>query len=279
LFEAIVQANHRAVMGDTKAGVHRDDFAAELPVVALTCIDPRLNALLPGALGIAAEDFIWLRNAGNIITGPASSTMRSLALACAIKGGRDIAVIGHTDCRVGQGSISALIDKFRDLGVRRELLPENLTEFFGVFASERQNVIKAVDFARSSPLIGPRIPVHGLLLDLTSGKLEWLVNGYQTLEAAASHPSGVPGRGAAASYLMSTLADIPLGDLSRPLGKIGEVVQNAMSFIQPPETPVQIGTPAAAEPSAPGARPGALPIPPPVLAPWLRGRPRAPGKR
>ena len=68
-----------------------------LPLIALTCIDPRLNHLLPDRLGIPEESFIWLRNAGNIVTGPLSSTMRSLALACAIKGGKEIAVIGHTD--------------------------------------------------------------------------------------------------------------------------------------------------------------------------------------
>ena len=56
--------------------------------MALTCIDPRLNPLIPEALGVREEDFIWLRNAGNIITGPLSSTLRSLALACAVKSGK-----------------------------------------------------------------------------------------------------------------------------------------------------------------------------------------------
>ena len=102
LMEAIVGANHRAADGDTHAGLHPAEFESSLPLVALTCIDARLNALLPEALGVAPEQFIWLRNAGNIITGPLSSTMRSLALACAVKGGREIAVIGHTDCLVGK---------------------------------------------------------------------------------------------------------------------------------------------------------------------------------
>ena len=42
-------------------------------------------------------------------------------------------------------------DAFKALGVERSGLPENLTEFFGLFASERQNVIKAVEFVRQSP--------------------------------------------------------------------------------------------------------------------------------
>src|ERR1043166_9429430 len=131
LFEAIIDANHRAIAGDQNAGVHPGDFEDELPVIALTCIDPRLTALSPNVLALPGEQFIWLRNAGNIITGPLSSTMRSIALACAIKGGREIVVIGHSDCRIRQTSVSDLTIRFSALGVERKHLPDNLAEFFG----------------------------------------------------------------------------------------------------------------------------------------------------
>src|SRR5881394_547790 len=143
LFEAIVEANHRAVAVGAKATLNLAEFADALPVVALTCIDPRLNRLIPEMLGVPEEQFIWLRNAGNIITGPLSSTMRSLALACAIKGGKEIAIIGHTDCQVCKTTTMQLIDRLRGLGIERHLLPENINEYFGTFGSERQNVIKA----------------------------------------------------------------------------------------------------------------------------------------
>ena len=126
LFEAIIDLNHRAVAGDASAGLHPADFADALPVIALTCIDPRLNAFFPNALALPAEDFIWLRNAGNIITGPLSSTMRSLALACAVKGGREIALIGHSDCQVAKTTTNVLLDKLKALGVERSQLPENI---------------------------------------------------------------------------------------------------------------------------------------------------------
>src|ERR1700694_1831687 len=180
LFEAIIDANHRAVAGDNSAGLRPADYENELPIIALTCVDPRLNAIFPNVLGIPAEQFIWLRNAGNIVTGPLSSTMRSLALACAVKGGQGNAVIGHTDCQVCKTTTTQLLDRLKALGVERHQLPENLNEFFGMFGSERQNVIKACDFIRHSPLIGAKIPVHGFLVDIETGKLEWLVNGYQT---------------------------------------------------------------------------------------------------
>jgi len=56
--EAIIAANHAAVEGDSRAGLHPADFESELPLVALSCIDPRLNPLLPEVLGIPEEQFI-----------------------------------------------------------------------------------------------------------------------------------------------------------------------------------------------------------------------------
>ena len=218
LFESIVDANHRAVAGDTSAGLHPDEFAEELPVIALTCIDPRLNAFFPNILGIPAEHFIWLRNAGNIITGPMSSTMRSLALACAVKGGKEIAIIGHTDCQVAKTTTMQLLEKLKALGVERSHLPENLNEFFGMFATERQNVIKVCDFVRHSPLIGPNIPVHGLLADIETGKLDWVINGYQTLvtqtPTATSHLPQLSAAGA--------LENFNMGEMKFPETKIGD---------------------------------------------------------
>ena len=222
MLEAIMEANQRAADA-TKASLNLADFADSLPLVGLTCIDPRLNRLIPEMLGVPEEHFIWLRNAGNIITGPLSSTMRSLALACAIKGGKEIALIGHTDCLVCKSTMLKLTDSFRTLGVDRSKLPENLNEYFGLFASERQNVIRGAEIVRQSPLIGSKIPVHGLLIDIQNGRLEWLVNGYQTLGAAT--PSLVESvRQTATGALQQTAADaLDLAAAKLPEFKIGEM--------------------------------------------------------
>lgn len=235
LFEAIVAANHRAATGDAKAGVHPADFADSLPIVALTCVDPRLNRLLPEVLGVPEEQFIWLRNAGNIITGPTSSTMRSLALACAVKDGREIALIGHSDCRVRQTSMVELTDRLRALGLDRARLPDNLNEFFGLFASERQNVLRGVEFIRQSPLIGARVPVHGLLLDVQTGKVEWLVNGYEALQKAVAQPAPGAQKPAAAGDLMQGLRPFEVGEMKFPEVKIGEAASAAAAAVTLPE--------------------------------------------
>jgi carbonic anhydrase len=277
LFESIIDANHKAVAGDASAGLHPADFADELPVVALTCIDPRLNTLFPNVLGIPAEQFIWLRNAGNIITGPLSSTMRSLALACAVKGGEEIAIIGHTDCQVARTTMMQLLERFKQLGIDRSQLPENLNEFFGMFATERQNVIKSCDFVRQSPLIGLKIPVHGLLVDMETGKLEWVVNGYNALTKSAQP---------AASNLpplsdLKSLGNFELGEMKFPETKIGdwvsakvgefetkaqEEVQNIQPAIESAETAVKkIGDFAQEQLfKASQAVPPKIPLPPPI---------------
>jgi carbonic anhydrase len=249
LFEAIIDANHRAVAGDTSAGLHPADYAEALPVVALTCIDPRLNPFFPNALALPAEQFIWLRNAGNIITGTMSSTLRSLALACAVKGGREIAIIGHTDCQVARTTMLVLLEKLKALGIDRSRLPDNVSEFFGTFGSERQNIIKACDFVRQSPLIGPKIPVHGLLLDLETGKLDWVVNGYETLTlqpgTAPTHPVSFATMGPLGSF-----PEFTMGEMKFPDMKIGEAAAN----LPPPATPA----PASA------SQPPALPATPSI---------------
>src|SRR5262245_11769548 len=227
LFEAIIDANHRAIAGDQNAGVHPGDFGEELPVVALTCIDPRLNALFPNVLALPGEQFIWLRNAGNIITGPLSSTMRSLAMACAVKGGKEIAIIGHTDCQVAKTTTMQLLDRLRAMGVERHMLPDNLSEYFGLFASERQNVMKAADIVRHSPVIGPKIPVHGLLVDIQTGKLEWLVNGYEAFTTMSSRWDEVTKSAGQTVDALKSLTNFNIGEMKFPETKIGETVTKA----------------------------------------------------
>ncbi|HEX4263792.1 MAG TPA: carbonic anhydrase [Verrucomicrobiae bacterium] len=265
LFEAIVDANHRAIAGDAKAGVHVADFENELPVIALTCVDPRLNALFPNVLGLPGEEFIWLRNAGNIITGPLSSTMRSLALACAVKGGKEIAIIGHTDCQVGKTTTMQLLEKLEALGVKRHLLPENLNEFFGMFGSDRQNVIKACDFVRGSPLIGPKIPVHGLLVDIQTGKLEWLVNGYQNLGTISDRWNETVKSAGHTIDMMKSLTDFQIGEMKFPDTKIGETVTKAEDWLEKKVEQMQIKPVSSVPPPpAPPAQPPKIPVPPTI---------------
>jgi carbonic anhydrase len=267
LLEAIIDANHRALAGDANAGLHPAEFADALPLVALTCIDVRLNSILPQVLGVPQEQFIWLRNAGNIITGPQSSTMRSLSLACAVKGGKEIAIIGHTDCQVGKTTTMQLLEKLRAIGVERHMLPDNLTEFFGMFGSDRQNVIKAADIARQSPLIGPKIPIHGLLVDIETGKLDWLVNGYQAAETMSTRWNQFVQSAGQTVDKLKSLTDFNIGEMKFPETKIGETVTNAEDWVAQKVRALEMKpteAPPETEPTQLPPVPPRIPRPPPI---------------
>ena len=268
LLEAVIDANHRAAAGDTRAGLHPADFANELPLVALTCIDPRLNPLIPEVLGIPETQFIWLRNAGNIITSPLSSTMRSLALACAVKGGKEIAVIGHTDCHICKLTMLDLLERFKALGIERSALPANVHEYFGMFASERANIIKAVQFTRESPLIGPNVPVHGLLVDIASGKVDWLVNGYETIPTAGARWNAVVSAASQTVDAFKNLTDFEIGGLKIPETRIGETVTRAGDWLSGKIQELEVKPPAPPSPAKPAAPPK-IPLAPP-MRPKLR---------
>jgi carbonic anhydrase len=235
LLEAILDANQRRLNGD-KVAVVSPEVTGSLPLAALTCIDARLNRLLPDMLGIAEDHFIWLRNAGNIITGPLSSTTRSLALGCAVKGAKEIAVIGHSDCQVCKTTVTQLLERMSALGVDRHKLPENLVEYFGLFGSERQNVMRAVEIVRSSPLIGSKVPVHGLLIDISTGKLESVVSGYET--QAAVIPGKTGEMFAKAEQTLDAFARIgnaAAEELKLPSDKIGEIASLAQEWLRKTE--------------------------------------------
>jgi carbonic anhydrase len=181
--------------------------------------------------------------------------MRSLALACVVKGGKEIAIIGHTDCQVAKTTTMELIDRFRALGIERHLLPANVNEFFGMFGSERQNVIKASEIVRSSPLIGPKIPVHGLLVDIQTGKLEWLVNGYQAWATMSDKWNDVVRSAGETVDKLKALSDFNIGEMKFPETKIGETVTKAEDWLTKKIGSLEItpSQPATAESTPPPA--------------------------
>jgi carbonic anhydrase len=138
-----------------------------------------------------------------------------------------------------------------------------LADYFGLFASERANVIRGVDFIRQSPLIGPAIPVHGLMVDVQTGRLEWIVNGYDTLDKPANAQPGLelPALGSTAGA-SSVGAAFEFGNLKFPEAKIGEFVKGAEKLY----TEVKQEMPALGR-SAPAPAPVAPPVPPPIPRP------------
>lgn len=268
LVEAIVNANHRALAGDASAGLRPAEHADALPVAALSCLDARLNPLLPEVLGIPEEAFLWVRNAGNVVAGPFSDVVRSLALACLADGAREILILGHTDCRVAQQTLLGLLDRLTALGIARDRLPEDLQGCFQLFGSEAQNLHLACEVVRQSPLISPQVPVHGLLVDLETGRLDWLVNGYETLPALGARVERVVEAARETVEAFKGLTDFRVGSWELRETPIGRTLEQAADWMSGKLQQAQqvLGAPGsqAGVETAPEKEAGSSRPPPPV---------------
>ena len=149
----------------------------------VTCMDCRLVNMFEEALGLQRGDVLELRTAGATISEPerpraANDLIRSLADGVYLLGVREVIVIGHTNCGLAQIDPTALTASIQALGIDLQTLieKENLGDmnglllWLGAFHDVHVNVKDVVNIIRSSPYL-PRIPVHGLVIDIDTGKL------------------------------------------------------------------------------------------------------------
>ncbi|HZO75450.1 MAG TPA: carbonic anhydrase [Ktedonobacteraceae bacterium] len=149
----------------------------------VTCMDCRLVQMFEDALGLERGDVLELRTAGATIAEPerehaANDLIRSLAGGIYLLGVREVLVIGHTECGLSRINPTALTASMQALGVdpqqliERENLhdAEGLARWFGAFSDVHINVKEVVDVIRNSPFL-PKIPVHGCVIDINTGKL------------------------------------------------------------------------------------------------------------
>lgn len=153
-------------------------------LAVVTCMDCRLVEVLEPALGLKRGDVVELRTAGATISRPereqaANDLIRSLAGAIYLLGVREVLVIGHTQCGLSHVDPIVLTASMQALGVDlAQLLNQqkmgsvnDLVEWVGAFSDVHINVKETVQVIRNSPFL-PRLPVHGLVIDITTGKLE-----------------------------------------------------------------------------------------------------------
>lgn len=170
-----------------------EDFAGEeikdskLPnrhLAIVTCMDTRLVEFLEAALGIKRGNAKIIKNAGNTVTGPFEATIRSLMVGVFELDVKEIMVIGHHDCGVAHASSKGLIEKMIKRGISPaaiKMIQHELEEWIDGFHEPFQNIEQAVAKIQSNPLIPDDVPVHGLIFDPKSGKIDIVVNGYDSL--------------------------------------------------------------------------------------------------
>ncbi len=133
----------------------------------LTCMDARLDPARYA--GLAEGDAHVIRNAGGRASDDA---IRSLVISYKLLGTREWFVIHHTDCGmefftddVMRGLLASSLetaalgpDGFHDVGA-------------GPGSTETGSVVDDVTRIRNHPLVPGRIPIHGFVYDVRSGRL------------------------------------------------------------------------------------------------------------
>ncbi|MDT0716661.1 beta-class carbonic anhydrase [Staphylococcus chromogenes] len=156
--------------------------------VLLTCMDTRLQDLSTKALGFNNGDLKVVKNAGATITHPYGSTMRSLIVGIYALGAEEIIIMGHKDCGMGNLNVDDVIETMKSRGVNSQVfdilghsgidVPNFLKGFDDVYENVRQNIQMIYDH----PLFDRKVPVHGLVIDPHTGKLELVQDGYQQIK-------------------------------------------------------------------------------------------------
>ena len=93
----------------------------------------------------------------------------------------------HHDCGMQNIDTSLIMEKMKDRGIEQETL--DILQYSGLdlntwlhgFDDVEESVGHDVNMITKHPLIPKDVPVHGLVIDPSNGKVELVVNGYDNL--------------------------------------------------------------------------------------------------
>jgi len=158
-YERILEQNRRFIEAFDRSAL----TAAPLTGMAvLTCMDARID--VEDALGLRVGDAHIIRNAGGLIT---DDVIRSLIVSMELLGTNEIVVIEHTGCGLHGVDEEALRAR---VAADRGLAHDEVRVVFGGFGDLEANLRAQVAILRQHPLLR-RVPVHGLIFDVTNGRL------------------------------------------------------------------------------------------------------------
>lgn len=184
LLDSVLDYNRSFVEGNKYEPFLTDKLPTKKYVV-ISCMDTRLVELLSASMDIHNGDVKLLKTGGAIVSHPFGSIMRSLVVAVYELGAEEIFLVGHYDCGMGKIKSSAIKEKMLARGIAKETMDTveasgiNLDEWLKGFTSEEENVRNGVRIIQNHPLL-PNVPVHGLLIDPKTGKLDVVVEGYES---------------------------------------------------------------------------------------------------
>ncbi|MDP4171194.1 MAG: carbonic anhydrase [Bacillota bacterium] len=154
-------------------------------MVILTCMDTRLLELLPKAMNMGNGDVKTIKNAGALVTHPFGSIMRSILVAVYELQAEEVLVIGHYDCGMSGLKAEHVIEKMKERGIEEATLATldhsgiDVMEWLHGFDNVADSVKHSVDIIKNHPLMPKDTPIHGMVIDPKTGKLDVAVNGYE----------------------------------------------------------------------------------------------------
>ena len=153
-------------------------------IVILTCMDTQINELLHKSMNLKNGDAKLIKSAGAVVTHPFGGIMRSLLIAVYELQADEIFIVGHHDCGMNSIDTDIIIAEMVKRGIDESLFETlrysgiDMKDWLYGFDDVTESVKVSVDQVRNHPLMDPKVPVHGLVIDPNTGELDTIVDGY-----------------------------------------------------------------------------------------------------
>lgn len=181
--EEILQFNHHFIERK-EYEQYQTSGLPDKKLVIVSCMDTRLTELLPKAMDLANGDAKFVKNAGAVVSHPFGSVMRSILIAVYELSAEEICVVGHYGCGMSNIHPQQTIDKMIQRGIPETTIETlaaagiHLPKWLHGFDSVEESVRNSVLVIRNHPLLPKDVPVHGLVIDPDTGRLDVVERGY-----------------------------------------------------------------------------------------------------
>lgn len=97
---------------------------------------------------------------------------------------KEIFIVGHYDCGVALTSSKDILHNMRSRGVSEQqlkLIEKDFQVWLDPYTDPAKNVLTVIKKLKANPFIPNDIPIHGLIIDPHTGKLDLLADGYKEI--------------------------------------------------------------------------------------------------
>ena len=153
-------------------------------IVILTCMDTRLTELLLKSMNLKNGDAKIIKSAGAVVTHPFGGIMRSLLIAVYQLQADEVFIVGHHDCGMSTINTNDMIEEMVKRGIDKSLFKTlhysgiDMKDWLYGFDDVTESVRASVELVQNHPLMDPLVPIHGLVINPSTGALDTIVNGY-----------------------------------------------------------------------------------------------------